>query len=244
MQKILRIKEKKEDIQIDFTTIDDLYAQLKEKIVSFGQDVKIEQKKHYTAFKKKSNFVCSKLQNSQIKLWIRIPKDKFNDTRKIARDVSKVGHHGTGNYEIIFNSKDDLNYIVNLLKQAYEEDTKSTDEYDLDYHLNKIKDERIKGELNNLRTKIKEIDNGIIEHFSKYNIKYKGRVDFCTISLQKNNFWIDVKINRNDFKANSLDVRDHKDEIWSHIRFNEKTDLNELLAVIKKAFELSSKNKT
>ena len=37
---------------------------------------------------------------------------------------------------------------------------------------------------------LKEIDNGIIEHFSKYNIKYKGRVDFCTTYLQKNNFWI------------------------------------------------------
>src|SRR3989338_9327339 len=109
LQKVLKVEEKKESIQIDFITIDELYAQLKEKIISFGQDVKVEQKKHYTAFKKKSNFVCSKLQNSQIKLWIRIPKKKFNDTRKIARDVSKVGHHGTGNYEIIFNSKDDLN---------------------------------------------------------------------------------------------------------------------------------------
>ena len=240
LQKVLKVEEKKESIQIDFITIDELYAQLKEKIISFGQDVKVEQKKHYTAFKKKSNFVCSKLQNSQIKLWIRIPKEKFNDTRKIARDVSKVGHHGTGNYEIIFNSRDDLNYIVNLLKQAYEEDTKSTDEYDLEYHLDKIKDEKIKENLNILRNKIKEIDKNIIEHFSKYHIKYKSKVDFCSIYIQKNNFWVDVKINRNEIKSESLDIREHKDEIWSHIRFNEETNLNELLAVIKLAFGFAS----
>ena len=119
------------------------------------------------------------------------PKDKFNDARKIARDVSKVGHHGTGNYEIIFSSKEDLNYILGLLKQAYEEDISSTDEYDLDYHFNKLKDERVKEEVNSLRKRILEIDKNIIEHFSKFHIKYKGKVDFCLI-YKKNNFWIDV----------------------------------------------------
>ena len=241
LQKMLHIEDKKADIKIDFTTIDELYSKLKQRILSFGQDVKIEQKKHYTAFKKKSNFVCSKLQNSQVKLWLRIPREKFSDSRKIARDVSKVGHHGTGNYEIVFNSKDDLNYVLTLIKQAYDEDAKSTDDYNLDYHLGKIKDEKVKEKLNLLRNKIKNLDVGIVEHFSKLHIKYKSRVDFCLIYVQKNNFWVDVKINRNEIKSKSLDVREHKDQIWSHIRLSENTDLNELIALIRTAFEQSSK---
>lgn len=236
LKKILKVEDKKENVQIDFTTIDELYSQLKEKILSLGQDVKVEQKKHYTAFKKKSNFVCAKVQNSQIKLWVRIPKDKFNDARKIARDVSKVGHHGTGNYEIIFSSKEDLNYILGLLKQAYEEDISSTDEYDLDYHFNKLKDERVKEEVNSLRKRILEIDKNIIEHFSKFHIKYKGKVDFCLIYVQKNNFWIDVKLNRNEIKSKTLDIREHKDQVWTHIRFNEQTDINELIGIVKQAY--------
>lgn len=241
LEKMLHIENKKADIKIDFTTIDELYSELKQRIISLGQDVKIEQKKHYIAFKKKSNFVCSVLQNSKIKLWLRIPKDKFNDSRKIARDVSKVGHHGTGNYEIIFNSQEDLNYILTLIKQAYDEDAKSTDDYDLDYHLGKIKDEKVKEKLNLLRNRIKNINVGIVEHFSKLHIKYKNRVDFCLIYVQKNNFWIDVKINRNEIKSKSLDVREHKDQVWSHIRLSENTDLNELITLIRTAFERTSK---
>lgn len=205
--------------------------------------MKVEQKKHYTAFKKKSNFVCSKLQNSQIKLWLRIPRDKFSDSRKIARDVSKVGHHGTGNYEIVFNSKEDLNYVLTLIKQAYDEDTKSTDEYGLDYHLGKIKDEKVREKLNLFRNRIKNINAGIIEHFSKLHIKYKSKVDFCLIYVQKNNFWVDVKINRTEIKSKSLDIREHKDQIWSHIRLNENTDLNELIALINIAFDRTSRVK-
>src|SRR3989344_5505877 len=236
LKKILKVEDTEKNINIDFTTIDELYSQLKERILSFGQDVKIEQKKHYTAFKKKSNFVCSKLQNSQIKLWVRIPKEKFNDSRKIARDVSKVGHLGTGNYEIIFSSKEDLNYVVGLLKQAYNEDIKSTDEFDSEYHIKKLKDEKLRGELNILRKRILEIDDKIIEHFSKSHIKYKSEVDFCLIYVQKNNFWVDVKLNRNEIKSKTLDVREHKDQVWTHIRFSEQTDINELHEIIKLAY--------
>jgi len=231
----------KENKRVEVTTINDLYTQLKDKIISFGPDITIEQKKYYTAFKRKSNFACSKLQNSRIKLWLRVPKEKFNDSKKFARDVSKVGHHGTGNYEIIFNSKDNLDYIVDLLKQAYYEDAKSTNQYNSEYHLERIKDDTIKGSLNVLRNSIRGIDKNIIEHFSKYHINYKSKVDFCLIYIQKNNFWVDVKINRNKIKSESLDIREHKDKIWSHIRFNPKTNLDELLRVIKLAFNLASR---
>ncbi len=237
LQKVLKVEEKKESIQIDFTTIDELYSQLKEKIISFGQDVKVEQKKHYTAFKKKSNFVCSKLQNSQIKLWIRIPKEKFNDTRKIARDVSKVGHQGTGNYEITFNSKDDLNYIVNLLKQAYEEDTKSTEDYDLAYHLGKIKNEGIREKINLIRDRIKEIDNSIVEHFSKDHIKFRHNRDFCLIYCQKKQFWLDIRLNRKEITSQGLDIREFNDQKWTHIRVYEDTDLDETLKLIINAYQ-------
>ncbi|MEI6056865.1 MAG: DUF5655 domain-containing protein, partial [Lentisphaerota bacterium] len=104
-----------------------------------------------------------------------------------------------------------------------------------------FKDDTIKGSLNVLRNSIRGIDKNIIEHFSKYHINYKSKVDFCLIYIQKNNFWVDVKINRNKIKSESLDIREHKDKIWSHIRFNPKTNLDELLRVIKLAFNLASR---
>ena len=34
--------------------------------------------------------------------------------------MSKVGHHGNGDYELTITPEDDLKYVVNLIKQSYE----------------------------------------------------------------------------------------------------------------------------
>ncbi|MEK6916239.1 MAG: DUF262 domain-containing protein [Nanoarchaeota archaeon] len=233
LQKVLNIEEKKADINIDFTSIDELYSELKEKICSFGQDVKLEQKKHYIAFKRKSNFVCSKIQSSSIKLWIRIPQDKFSDPRRLIRDVSKKGHLGTGDYEAVFNSKEDLDYILNIVKQAYDADINI---YNLDYHLNKLEEENVKLKLLSLLEEIRRIDNKITESYSKSYILFKAKHIFCAIYVKKSKFGIQIKINHNELKLKTLDIKDNNDLVWTDIKFNETTDMNELLEVIKQSY--------
>jgi predicted transport protein len=239
LQKILKLNENQNDVSIDFTTIDELDVQLKERILSLGQDIKVEKKKYYTAYKKKSNFVCSQSQNSQIKLWIRMPKDKFNDPRKIAKDMSHIGHHGTGNFQITFSSKDDLNYIIGLIKQSYEEDTKSMDNYNLEYLLKRLKNKNIIEKLNQLMDKMKHIDPGVVEYYSKYRVNYKARNVFCTIGFRKDVIIVQLKMNRNQLPPTSLDIRSNEDKVWTTLNLNEKTNLEDIIMVIKKAFELN-----
>ena len=43
---------------------------------------------------------------------------KLDDPKGIAKDVSKIGHFGTGNYEVQVNSDKDLEYIMSLIKQV------------------------------------------------------------------------------------------------------------------------------
>jgi predicted transport protein len=39
---------------------------------------------------------------------------------KKARDVKDIGHHSSGNTEIIINEKGEIPYALSLIKQAYE----------------------------------------------------------------------------------------------------------------------------
>ena len=218
--------------------IKEVYDKLKANIQILGNDIEISPQKHYIAFKRKGhsnrNFLSLKLHKNQIKLYLPIEKEKINDPKKLARDVSSIGHHGTGRYEIIINSTKDLDYITGLIKQSYSESSSIiASEIDRNFHLNKIKKQNIHSRAEGLIKRILEISDDIQEHYSQSHIKFRRSVDFCLIYCQKNQFWVDVKLNRKEIKSQGLDIREHKDEKWTHIRVHEDTDLDEILRLIK-----------
>lgn len=109
--------------------------------------------------------------------------------------------------------------------------------YTLDYHLEKIKDEKVSDRVNELRENILKIDESIKEYYSKDHIIFKTTIAFSSIYCQQKQFWVDVKLNKNKIKVEGLDIRPHKDEVWTHIRIHNDTDLNLLLNLAKKAYE-------
>ena len=58
---------------------------------------------------------------NDLQFWINIDVGKLKDPEEKARDVSKVGHHGVGNYDISIKPDDDLYYFMSLVKQAYDD---------------------------------------------------------------------------------------------------------------------------
>jgi len=70
------------------------------------------------AFKKDSNIVDIAIQKKALKIWINARFGTIDDAKCIAKDVSKIGHFGNGDYEIQVNSDKDLEYIMSLVKQA------------------------------------------------------------------------------------------------------------------------------
>ncbi|MCM8756841.1 MAG: hypothetical protein NC817_02245 [Candidatus Omnitrophica bacterium] len=72
-------------------------------------DIKEIAKKHYIAYKRETkNFVELHLEKSKIKLWLDIEKDQLKDPRNLGRDMTGIGHWGTGNIEMKFNRPEDL----------------------------------------------------------------------------------------------------------------------------------------
>lgn len=97
----------------------ELYNKFKDIVLSIADGIKIRPRKPYIGFVAKTNFTDVLLQKSKIKIWVNLKKGDINDPKKLARDVSNVGHWGNGNYEINISNDENLEYIISLVKQAY-----------------------------------------------------------------------------------------------------------------------------
>lgn len=96
-----------------------LYNKYKTAIINLTNDVEIVPKKVYIAFKKDKRNICDiEIQNKGLKMTINVKTGSLDDAKKLARDISKIGHWGNGDYEVKIDSDKDLEYIMSLVKQA------------------------------------------------------------------------------------------------------------------------------
>lgn len=107
-----------ENIEDDFLSV---YAEIKEFLLSFGEDITIYPKKKTIGFKIGSKVFCDiVMQNKGIRLFLNAKKGTLKDPECITRDVSEVGHWGNGAYEVRFPLKKDaeIDSVFNLLRQT------------------------------------------------------------------------------------------------------------------------------
>jgi predicted transport protein len=100
-----------------------LYQELRERIFSLDEDGAIIEKanKHYMVYKHGKNFCEVWIQNSQLKIWLDIFIADLNDPLKLSKDVSNIGHWGTGDVEVNISDSVDLSKIMDLVSQAYQQ---------------------------------------------------------------------------------------------------------------------------
>lgn len=113
------IKVYTEEEHIDFATeeIAELYEKFRESILNLADGIEIKPQKYYIAFKKDTNIVDINIQKKALKIWINAKIGTINDSKGIAKDVSNIGHHGNGEYQIQVDNDKDLEYIMSLVKQ-------------------------------------------------------------------------------------------------------------------------------
>jgi predicted transport protein len=97
----------------------ELYQALKEKVLALGDNIEVHPRKKYIGFVAATNFVDIHPQKFQLKLWINQPKGELDDPKKMARDVAEIGHWGNGDYQVIVESRETLDYLMTLIKQSY-----------------------------------------------------------------------------------------------------------------------------
>ena len=96
----------------------ELYYKFKDAVLNLADDIQVIVNKQYIAFRKGVNILCVVIQKKQIRMWIGVKAGMLDDAKGIAKDVSNVGHWGTGDYEVAVTDDKDLEYIMSLVKQA------------------------------------------------------------------------------------------------------------------------------
>jgi predicted transport protein len=97
-----------------------LYSKVKEAILSIASDISVRPKVKYISYVRKRNFVDIVVRKSNLTLFLNIKVGLLNDPKGIARNVSKVGHWGNGDYEVVLKGNADIDYVNSLIRQSYE----------------------------------------------------------------------------------------------------------------------------
>lgn len=96
----------------------ELYERYRNAVLNLADDIDVVPQKHYVVFKKGKNIVGIKVQKSSLKLTINAKFGSLDDGKGLARDVSNIGHHSTGDYQIQVEDDKDFEYILSLIKQV------------------------------------------------------------------------------------------------------------------------------
>lgn len=102
--------------------LQDVFEALKAFLLALGDDVAMEPKKYYFAFRRMKNFVCVDVrpQTGAILAYVKLDPAQLKLEKGFTRDMREIGHYGTGDLEITIANMDDLERAKPLLLKSYE----------------------------------------------------------------------------------------------------------------------------
>lgn len=98
-----------------------LYDSICSFIESLGDDIVPNQLKYYLAYKKVQNVVCVEIYMARILLHLKLDPKEIELESGFTRDMTNVGHFGTGDLQVIIESKEDFEKAKALIEKAYNE---------------------------------------------------------------------------------------------------------------------------
>jgi len=98
----------------------DLYEELRAYLMALGDDVTFKQLKLYKSFRRIKNFACVWTGTKEINIWLKLDPKQETMESGFTRDVTDIGHWGTGDLEISFNDREGLEKAKPLILKAYQ----------------------------------------------------------------------------------------------------------------------------
>lgn len=100
----------------------DRFEALKAFILALGDDVQASQLKYYVAFKRIKNFACVEVhpQPRTLLVYLKVDPNSVTLEKGFSRDVSDIGHFGTGDLELTLRNPEDLEKAKALILKSYE----------------------------------------------------------------------------------------------------------------------------
>lgn len=97
----------------------ELFGSLEGYVLSLGDDVQRKDLKLYVAFRRIKNFLTVVFQTDLLRLYLRLDPSKVELVQGYSRDVTDIGHWGTGNVELVVRNLADLEKAKPLIQQAH-----------------------------------------------------------------------------------------------------------------------------
>lgn len=89
---------------------------------ALGDDVQSKQLKYYVAFRRLKNFACAEVhtRTNNLVIFLKVNPKSIKLEEGFSRDVSELGHYGTGDLELIIRNMADLERAKPLIAASYE----------------------------------------------------------------------------------------------------------------------------
>jgi predicted transport protein len=99
-----------------------IFDELDEFLLSLGDDVQKKELKYYYAYKTIRNFASVEVRPTEGKLllYLKIDPESVSRAPNNTRDVSEIGHYGTGDFEVTIAQKEDLETSKEYAQMSYE----------------------------------------------------------------------------------------------------------------------------
>jgi predicted transport protein len=101
----------------------DIYEAVKAFLQGLGEDVQVKELLHYVAFKKIKNFACLDIypQARLVFVYLKINLKSVQLEDGFTRDMTRVGHQGTGDLQVTLRTMSDFEKAKPLLERCYQE---------------------------------------------------------------------------------------------------------------------------
>jgi predicted transport protein len=98
----------------------DAFDTLKAFLLSLGDDVQVKELRQYFAFKRLKNFASVEVLTKKLRIFVKVSPQSVTLEKGFTRDVSDIGHWGTGDLEITIENASDVEKAKPLLIASYE----------------------------------------------------------------------------------------------------------------------------
>lgn len=98
----------------------DLAHSIQEFVLGLDPSIEEAPKKLYVAYKIAKNIVCMEIQRQRIVLFLKLNPTGLEIKKGFVRDVSNIGHSGTGDIEVTIKSEEQFEEAKPLIRLAYQ----------------------------------------------------------------------------------------------------------------------------
>lgn len=97
----------------------ELFQAIREYLIGLDNSIEEAPKKKYVAYKTSQNFACIQASKNRIIIYLKLDATQVSPIPNQGRDVSKIGHFGTGDFELTIKDLKDFEEIKYLINEAY-----------------------------------------------------------------------------------------------------------------------------